>query len=309
MRMIGSVTNEADAARLGDYLLSSGIDNHVERSGDGASWAVWIERDDDLDRARQELDQFQRNPADERYSRAAREAGRIRAERAVKRKRWTRNLRDVRGGWLVRSRSGPGPVTLAIMALCGIVAASTWIGMEREKLNPLLIQPVEYHEGGWVSWPRELVAVKQGEVWRLVTPILIHHGAFHLLFNMMWLFHLGSQIEHRKGALALVLLVIVSAIPSNVLQFMSSIEETGPMFGGMSGVVYALIGYVWMKGRFQPQEGMGLDRSSIIIAMVWLVLCMTVLKNIANTAHIVGLGIGLALGAMPYVWERARRGK
>jgi GlpG protein len=120
----------------------------------------------------------------------------------------------------------------------------------------------------------------------------------------MWMFQLGSLIEDRKGALTLVILVLVSAVPSNVLQFFDS----GPLFGGMSGVVYALIGYAWMKGKFQPEEGMYLDRSSIVIAMVWLVLCMTpLLGDIANTAHVVGLVIGLAFGAAPWAWGRVRR--
>ena len=303
MRMIGSVADEVGARRLGDYLLSIGIDNHIEPSG--PTWAVWVEKDDDLERARGELSQFERNPADARYSAAAREAGRVRAEREAKQQRLARNFRNVRGGWLLRPHAGPGPVTLAIIAFCGIVAAATWFGMNQDKLNPLRIQPVEYDVDGRPFARRDLEAAKRGEVWRLVTPILIHFDGFHLLFNMMWVYQLGSQIESRKGALALVVLVIVSAIPSNVLQFMYS----GPFFGGMSGVVYALFGYVWMKGRYQPQEGMGVDRGTVIMMLVWLVLCMTVISNIANTAHVVGLGVGLAFGAVPYAWERVRRGR
>jgi GlpG protein len=303
MRMIGSVADEAGARRLGDYLLSIGIDNHVEPSG--AAWAVWVEADDDLERARGECVQFERNPADARYTAAAREAARIRAEREAKQQRRARNFRDVRGGWLIRRHAGPGPVTLAIITLCGMVAAMSWFGMQQDKLNPLRIQPVEYDVDGEPFARPQLDAVTRGEVWRLVTPILIHYGGFHLLFNMMWVYQLGSQIEDRKGALVLVTLVILSAIPSNVLQFMVS----GPYFGGMSGVVYALFGYVWMKGRYQPQDGMGVDRGTVIMMLVWLVLCMTVIRNIANTAHVVGLGIGLAFGAAPYAWKRARRGR
>ena len=303
MRMIGSVADEAGARRLGDYLLSLGIDNHVEPMG--AAWAVWVERDDDLERARGELSQFERNPTDDRFAAAAREAGRVRAEREAKQQRLARNFRDVRGGWLLRPQAGPGPVTLAIIAFCGLVAATGWLGVNQDKLNALLIQPIEYDVEGRAYTRTHLEAVKRGEVWRLVTPILIHGGVLHLLFNMMWVYQLGSQIEDRKGALALVVLVVVSAIPSNVLQFMDS----GPLFGGMSGVVYALFGYVWMKGRYQPQEGMGVDRGTVIMMLVWLVLCMTVIKNIANTAHVVGLGIGLAFGAAPYAWGRVRGGR
>lgn len=303
--MIGSVTGEAEARRLGDHLLAVGIDNHVERSSNGASWLVWIERDDDLERAKGELESFQRNPADERYGKAEREAQRLRTEREAKQRRLARNYRDIRGGWAIQRAPAPGPVTLAIIAFCAIVFGSSFLGMNHEKLNGLFIQPVEWDAQGEPVLRPGLAAVKQGEVWRLVTPILIHYGVLHFLFNMMWMYQLGSLIEDRKGGLMLVVLVLAAAVPSNVLQFMHS----GPFFGGMSGVVYALIGYVWMKGKFQPEDGMSLDRTSIMIAMVWLVLCMTVLKNIANTAHVVGLVIGLAFGAAPWAWGRVRRGR
>ena len=68
-------------------------------------------------------------------------------------------------------------------------------------------------------------------------------------------------------------------------------------FGGMSGVVYALFGYVWMKGRYEPEQGMILHPSTVQTMLLWLVLCMTgFLGNIANAAHVVGLVAGILFG-------------
>src|SRR4051794_16232502 len=67
MRQIGSIEGEQDAARFGDYLLTQGVRNRVEETSDGSAWAVWIEDDDQLDRGRAELEQFQANPRDARY--------------------------------------------------------------------------------------------------------------------------------------------------------------------------------------------------------------------------------------------------
>ena len=82
--------------------------------------------------------------------------------------------------------------------------------------------------------------------------------------------------------------VLVVAVASNLGQYL----HTGsPMFGGMSGVVYGLFGYVWMKSRYDPGAGMYLHRYTVVVMLVWFVACYTnLLGSIANTAHAVGLG-------------------
>jgi GlpG protein len=134
---------------------------------------------------------------------------------------------------------------------------------------------------------------QHGEFWRLLTPIFLHFGIIHILFNMMWLYQLGCMIEARQGSLTLLLLVVVTGIISNVAQY----AVAGPEFGGMSGVVYALAGYVWMRGKHDRASGLGLDRQSITILLVWLVVCFTGLVGpVANYAHLAGLVSGMAIG-------------
>jgi membrane associated rhomboid family serine protease len=133
----------------------------------------------------------------------------------------------------------------------------------------------------------------RGEVWRVITPIFIHFGPLHILFNLLWLRDLGSMIEGRQSTWYLGLLVLVMAIGSNVAQFLVS----GPVFGGMSGVVYGLLGYVWLRGKFDPASGLFLHQSTVVMMMIWFVAGYTgILGNIANTAHAAGLGIGAAWG-------------
>jgi GlpG protein len=158
--------------------------------------------------------------------------------------------------------------------------------------------------------------VSQGEVWRLVTPIFIHFSIWHILFNMLMLYQLGSAIELRRGPMRYALLVLVLAIVSNLAQYYLgayhpgdgwSLPEPSIHFGGMSGVVYGLIGYVWMKGRYEPHLGLMLHPQTLTWAIVWFFLCMTpALQNVANGAHIAGLVTGIVVGAAPHLWRTMR---
>jgi len=127
----------------------------------------------------------------------------------------------------------------------------------------------------------------------LVTPIFLHFGIIHIFFNMLWLRDLGSMIEARQGSWWLLLLVIVFGVFSNLAQYLSY----GGEFGGMSGVVYGLFGYVWIRGKLDPTSGLFLHQNIVVMMLVWLVVCMFgVFGAVANAAHAGGLLIGMAWG-------------
>jgi GlpG protein len=73
----------------------------------------------------------------------------------------------------------------------------------------------------------------------------------------------------------------------------------------MSGVDYGLFGYVWMKSRFDPGSGLFIHPTTVFLMMAWLLLCMTPgsVVHAANAAHLVGLGMGLAIGYAPRLFE------
>ena len=119
---------------------------------------------------------------------------------------------------------------------------------------------------------------------------------------MLWLHELGGQIEKRKGAGFISLFILVTAIVSNLTQF----KFGGPMFGGMSGVVYGLLGYVWIKSRFDPGDGLYISQNTALFMLAWFFLCFTnVFPGVANWAHAGGLVTGAVWGYISAVrWNR-----
>ena len=123
--------------------------------------------------------------------------------------------------------------------------------------------------------------------------MFLHFGFLHIFFNMLWLRDLGSMIEARKSTWMLLLLVLVIAGTSNLAQYLVS----GPTFGGMSGVVYGLLGYIWMQGKFDPASKLSLEPQTVLFMIAWFFLCLfDLVGNVANTVHAVGLGVGIAWG-------------
>lgn len=159
----------------------------------------------------------------------------------------------------------------------------------------------------WLPWftfqsfnRYEIVPISEGifagEIWRLVTPAFLHFGFFHLLFNSLWLWDLGRRLEFGLGRWHYVAFVLGTAVASNVTQYLWS---GSAMFGGMSGVVFALVGFIWVRQRFDKHPLYAVPKAIIGFMLVWLVVCMTGLVDyfigvsVANAAHVGGLVAGM----------------
>jgi len=140
-----------------------------------------------------------------------------------------------------------------------------------------------------------------GQLWRLLTPVFLHFGFFHLLFNSLWVWDFGRRLELGLGGRRYFYFFLISAVVSNLVQYLWS---GAVIFGGMSGVVYALVGFVWIRQRLAPHPLFAVPMSIIGFMLAWLVLCMTgIVDNfidgsVANAAHTGGLVIGMLLGAI-----------
>ncbi len=279
MRQAGTLPSKQDAERFADYLLTLGIGSKIDPSAD--QWAIWILDENQVPRSKQELQQYLQEPHDSRYLAAERDAKVTRREAAERTKHAQRNYVDVRQRW---SRPSRGRVTIAL------IAASVLVGVLTDMGNNM--DPVGTDLKFWMP------AIERGQVWRLLTPIFLHGGLLHLIFNMWWLYDLGNLIERRLGWWRFAALTLAIAVTSNCGQYVAS----GPNFVGMSGVVFGLFGYAWVRGRLDPTSGMYLRQDIVVLMMLWFGACLIgMVPNVANAAHGVGLAVGAAIGYLPEI--------
>jgi len=300
LRQIGTLPRNLDSQIFGDHLLALGMKARFDEQPDG--WLVWIYNEDQLARARAELEAYVRQPDDPRFGEGARAAEEVRRNEAKLEKVYRKNFREVTDQWAgLRLRRRPLTLTLVIVSVVVFILEQTSQGLKVQ--NALMITAVHADpQRGWID--DGLSRIFSGEVWRLVTPIFLHFGIMHILFNCWAITLEGTMVEVSRGTLRLAILVLVSAVLSNVGQYIymdRADPEALHLFGGLSGVVYALFGYLWMKGQYEPEQGMILHPNTITTMLFWLVLCMTgLLGPIANAAHVVGLLVGVAFGALRF---------
>ncbi|KAA8977061.1 MULTISPECIES: rhomboid family intramembrane serine protease [Gammaproteobacteria] len=219
-----------------------------------------------------------------------------------------RTRRVVAGHWQAGPRDAP--FTFALIVAAALIAWMTAFGA-REQLMVLLtiVNPYEWPVS---SFEYRLEALTQTvaslQLWRLVTPDLLHFSLMHLIFNGVMLWFLGSQIEAIDGRGHMVALVLVTSLGGNIPQFLFS----GPLFGGLSGVVYGVLGYVWLCNQGRPR--FQFPPALMTVAVVWLLIGFTPLTeallgaSMANAAHLGGLLSGLAY-AMVRSANDMRRGQ
>lgn len=149
--------------------------------------------------------------------------------------------------------------------------------------------------------------IQKGQVWRLFTPCLIHYDIFHILFNMLWFLVLGKQMEIRMSNRRFLLFIAITGILSNTSQYLMS----GSNFMGFSGVLCAMLAFIWARQKKAPWEEYTIPKSTMTL-MALFILSMfgiqvisflsevyfhkSLSPGIANTAHLSGAFVGYLLG-------------
>lgn len=267
---ITSFANPRMAQAFVDYMSSKNIHLKIKPSQEQAVFELWLEDEQLQPQVQKELDIFLQDPNHPRYLEASWHTGSADTQFQY------RNY--LTWGYL---KEQSGPLTIAVILLSIVVYL--WVEMTdaREVLR-------------YLAWP---IGDQQTELWRWFSPALVHFSLSHIGFNLALWWFLAGQVERKLGTGKLFTILLVSALFSNWGQSLFSENN----FGGLSGVVYALVSYVWLTGERRPESGISVPRGLMIFSIIWLffgyfdVLGM----HIANAAHTSGLIIGLLMG----VWD------
>ncbi|MCP4454130.1 MAG: rhomboid family intramembrane serine protease [Planctomycetes bacterium] len=290
MRCIGHLDSQSQAEQLGRYLFGQDIENQVEANSQGA-WEIWVMDEDQIEQAKSLLQTFSDNPTDPSVAQGIKTG--LNKQAQLKQEQTTNRARIVDArAMLQRPQVTMGWVTISLIVISVGVALLTRVGKNEAFVLPFQITE-HVVNGNYIKYSPSFPEIRGGQVWRLFTPMFLHFGILHLVFNMLWMKDLGSAIESVKGPWTLLGLAFTISILSNVAQFYVS----GPRFGGMSGVVFGLLGYMWMQGKFNPGGTLRLNPKTVQFMMIWFVICLTgMVGPVANTVHGVGAFVGVAWG-------------
>jgi len=198
------------------------------------------------------------------------------------------------------------PATLLLIGVCIILAFIAPLNAMNDLVRSMLFPDFSYGTR-MIVMDRVVENFSLVQFWKMITPILLHGGLVHLAFNMLWLWEFGRRIEFVQPSWALLLLIVTIALFSNTVQFLYG---GSIYFGGMSGVVYGLFGYIWMWQLFDSRKGLSLPGPLIFFFILSLVIMTAIdLDFIADEAHIGGILSGVLYGATTATISRILRSR
>tara|TARA_B100000579_G_scaffold55268_1_gene39075 strand:- start:385 stop:1008 length:624 start_codon:yes stop_codon:yes gene_type:complete len=164
-------------------------------------------------------------------------------------------------------------------------------------IEPLTFTKISISNQGFISFmSAQQTFFSENEWWRLITPMFLHFSFAHLAFNCLWIYVLGEKIERIDGKFIFLLLIIFSGIFSNLLQYTWT---SSSLFGGLSGVIYGMLGYCLIMEMESNYDRYGLPPGLYLFMVVWLILGFVGILDlfgfgsVANFAHLGGMLSGL----------------
>lgn len=135
--------------------------------------------------------------------------------------------------------------------------------------------------------------IAEGEWWRFITPMFLHGGIFHILFNMFALYLFGPELEKLTGKVRFLTIYFMAGLFGTIITFL--IQDQMYTHVGASGAIYGIFGafgaLVYYARNTMPQL------KQVILPIIVISVIMTFLTpNINITAHLTGLVVGFLIG-------------
>ncbi len=284
MYRVKQLDSTVNLAGFSQWLTGQGVPHRITEEND--QQVLWLENPQHAEPVLEALERFLAEPE---------------LREAVDRQH--RSPVFVGGRWQPSPKHAPLVLSAIVVALLMVWVTS----MGRNELSAALMM-IDPRYFDWSTLAGRIDALSStlasGQVWRLLTPDFLHFSWTHIIFNSVMLWFLGSQIEWFDGRGRLLTLFLVTSIFSNGLQYLVS----GPLFGGLSGVVYGILGYCWLSQRKLPR--FQFPSALVTFAVAWMVIGFTPftemlgLGRMANEAHLGGFVSGVALALVLPVKRR-----
>ncbi len=140
--------------------------------------------------------------------------------------------------------------------------------------------------------------ITEGQIWRLITPVFMHSGFSHMLFNTLSLILFGPALERMIGSGRFTLVYLTSGLCANTATLI--FEPLTFTHVGSSGAIFGIFGYYIAIILFR-KKWLSRESAQIILTICAVSLIMTFLQpNINITAHLFGLLGGFLMGSIPY---------
>ncbi len=155
-------------------------------------------------------------------------------------------------------------------------------------------------------------AIAAGQVWRLVTPLFVHAGLWHIFINMYSLNAIGPEVEAFFGSARMLAFYLLSGVAGVAM----SVAFTPSPSVGASGAIFGLLGalgaFLFLHRSTFGRSGSAQFRQIVIVAL--LNLGLGLMPGIDNWGHLGGLiaGAGLTLALGPHyepAWDETGRAR
>ncbi|CAL0299124.1 unnamed protein product [Lupinus luteus] len=134
-----------------------------------------------------------------------------------------------------------------------------------------------------------------GEWWRLVTPMFLHAGIYHMALSCWSLLTFGPQVCRGYGSFTFFLIYILGGVSGNLTSFLHTPD---PTVGG-TGPVFAIIG-AWLMYQIQNKDVTANDASENLFGKAIIVTALGfILSNLGpidDWTHFGAAFTGMAYG-------------
>jgi rhomboid protease GluP len=138
--------------------------------------------------------------------------------------------------------------------------------------------------------------ILQGQVWRFITPVLLHGSILHIGFNMYALYVIGGPLERHFGHFRFFALYLAGGFSGNVLSFIFTANPSLGSSTAIFGLLAAEGVFIYQNKKFFGKDARRMLINTITIAVINFVIGLST-TMIDNWGHLGGL-----LGGALFTW-------